>query len=499
MNPETALADINEILASNNEWLLIHASGNSFALQNQEIEITLERGKIILGFLDETGFQLWRVADYKIEKGKLTLSVTRNFGREVEKIKFVSRISSAELSAAVELARMEKANRIANLIIAENPKSKLVRVALNKENGRFAEIVFEQANKKQIAVLTDVSDSATPENVLTTAIFWSVKLGSRRKNPISTVWILAEKKLYVNLRKLHALLRENWKSKIVVKEISSDKSKTAENRIVEKRSLEIRDLWREKPTKISLNESIELSATAIEITKLAPNEIDVIFSKHGETVRFQGLSFARIRRIGDAEKCWFGIERERRILNEETRTEFFDLLENLQTYRQFDSPNKRHDFYHLASEAWLEAILRRDINLLDRNLVLSPIHQQFRTGGDKIDLLALRKDGRLIVIEIKTQPDVQMIFQAADYWRKIELQRRKGNLQKANIFGELEIADQPALVFLVAPTLSFHYQLDFLANTIAPEIEFYRFDLNENWREHLKVMNVGNKKAETRA
>ncbi|MCY7374347.1 MAG: hypothetical protein LH472_00015, partial [Pyrinomonadaceae bacterium] len=244
------------------------------------------------------------------------------------------------------------------------------------------------------------------------------------------------------------------------------------------------------PPKISLNEHIEASQTAAEIIKLAPAEIDVIFNKHGETVRFRGLPLARIRKIGAAEKCWFGIERDQQILNEQTRAEFFDLLENLENYRRFDSPNQRHALFHLAPEAWLEAILRRNIRLLDNNLVLSPIHHQFRAGRDKIDLLALRKDGRLIVIEIKTAPDREMIFQAADYWRKIELQRRRGNLQKAKIFGDLEIADKPTLIFLVAPTLSFHRYFEFLSKTAAPEIEIYRFNLNENWRENLKVMKV---------
>ena len=166
------------------------------------------------------------------------------------------------------------------------------------------------------------------------------------------------------------------------------------------------------------------------------------------------------------------------------------MLENLETYRRFDSPNKRHDYFRLAPEAWLEAVLRRNINLLDGNLILSPIYNQFRAAGDRIDLLALRKDGRLIVIELKTAPDREMIFQAVDYWRKIELQRRGGNLRRAKIFGDLEIADAPSVVYLVAPTLSFHRDFAFLSKTVSPEIEIYRFDLNENWRENLKVMKV---------
>ncbi len=493
MNPEIALAEILEILNSQNEWLIVHASGKSFSLQNQEIEITFERGKLMLGFVDEKGFQMWRVADYKVEKGNLIFDATRSFGREREKIKLVPRLSNAELSATVELARLEKAVQIAHLIVAENIRSKLIRVKLNKENGRFAEIVFEQSDKKQIAALADVSDSAATETILMSAILWSVKLSRRRKNPISEIWILSENKIYKNLRKLHALLKANWQSKIHLKEISGEKHQTADRQISAKRNLNIEDLWREKPLKLSLDKTVETSRTATEIIKLAPAEIDVVLSKHGETLRFQGLPFARVRRIGDAEKCWFGIEREKRMLNEQTRAEFFDLMENLANYRRFDTPNKRHDFYRLAPEAWLEAILRRNVSLLDNNLVLSPIHQQFRVSGERIDLLALRRDGRLIVIELKTQPDLPMVLQAADYWRKIELQRRGGVLQAAKIFGDLEIADRSTLVYLVAPTLSFHYHFDFTASLIAPEIEFHRFDVNEKWRENLKVMRRSEK------
>ena len=495
MNHEHSIAEISAPLAAHNEWLLIHSSGNAFALKLDEIEITLERGRIILSFLDDKGFQVWRVTDYKIEPGKLTLDLTRNFGRERERIRFVPRLSAKESGAAVELARLEKANRLARLVIEENPKSKLVRVALNKENGRFTQIIFENAGKNQIAVLADVSEIAIPENLLTAAILWFAKLQHRVKNPINTVWITAEKKLYKNLRKLHALLNESWQRNILIKEIRLD-AKTQKREIADASPIAFGNLRREKPPKISLVNS-ETSQTTIEIFKLAPEKIDSIFTRHGETLRFLGLPFARVRKTGDAERAWFGIGRDKRILNETTRAEFFDLLENLELYRRFDSANKRHDFFRLAPEAWLEAILRRSINLLDGNLILSPIHNQFRAANDKIDLLALRTDGRLIIIELKVEPDREMIFQAIDYWRKIELQRRSGNLQRANIFGDLEIADAPTVVYLVAPTLSFHRDFAFLSKTVSPQIEIYRFDLNENWRENLKVMKVGKTDDET--
>ena len=489
MNLESSFAEITKKLDLHNEWLLIGASGKSFPVLRDELEITFERGKIMFGFLTDVGFQIWRVTKFQIEPEKITLDLTRNFDHEVQKIRLVPRISASELGETVELARLERANQIARLIVAETRGAKLTRVSLNEKNGCFAQIIFEKSDKKQIAVLADVADVAAPENLLTTAIVWLAKLESRKK-PIQTIWILAEKKVYKNLRKLHALLRDGWKSKICVKEISRPSAKAQREEILEIPLIAFGNLWREKPPKISSAGNTELSQTATEIIKLAPEKLDVIFTKHGETVRFLGLPFARVRRLADVEKAWFGTGRERRILNENSRAEFFDLFENLEIYRRFDSPNKRHALFQLAPEAWLESLLRRNIKLLDGNLILSPIHNQFRSANDTIDLLALRRDGRLIVIELKVAPDREMIFQAVDYWRKIELQRRSGNLGKAKTFGDLEISNEPTLVFLAAPTLSFHRDFEFLAKTVSPEIEIYKFGLSENWRENLKVMEV---------
>jgi hypothetical protein len=126
--------------------------------------------------------------------------------------------------------------------------------------------------------------------------------------------------------------------------------------------------------------------------------------------------------------------------------------------------------------------------LLDANLILSPIYNQFRASNNRIDLLALRKDGRLVIIELKTSPDRDVVFQAADYWRKIELQRRKGKLAEANLFDGSEIADKPAIIYLAAPAWSFHRDFGFYARMLSKEIELWRFELHEDWRDKIKVI-----------
>src|SRR5688572_21230100 len=255
---------------------------------------------------------------------------------------------------------------------------------------------------------------------------------------------------------------------------------------------ELAALWREKARKIKLPAAITPSETAEKILALSPEKTDVVFSRQGETIRFHGLPFARVRIVAGQQKSWFGIDRNRRQLNANTWCELVDLVGQLQTYRNPDTPNKRHELYRAAPEAWLESILRRNIKQLDANLILSPIYNQFRASADKIDLLAIRRDGRLVIIELKASPDRETVFQAADYWRKIELQRRRGELARIHAFGDMDILDKPALVYAVAPALSFHRDFGYFAKTLADEIELWRFELHENWRGAIRVLGRRN-------
>ncbi len=476
--------ELQNLLESHQEWLLIYVSGKSFSLQKSEVELEFKNNKLLFSFPADQGFQTWRVVDFKTKNNEIILHLTRNFEKEHLKIRLVPRISAHKLTKNLELARIEKANQIAQIIKENSPNSKLVRVELNKENGRFAQIVFENSLKKQTAVLADVTDKLTPEILLSTAILWLAKLSARRKNPIDTIWICGEKKQAKKLQNLHALLKKNWKNRILIKEISYAK----ETDLKDLPPLPIAELWRGKTKNIKAAETFKESETADQLIKFSPDEIDAIFARNGETLRFSGLPFARIRKISDLEKVWFGTEKSQQLLSENNFDEMLELIENLREFRAHNSPNKRHTLYHSAPEAWLESILRKNIKMLDANLILSPVYHQFRAERDKIDLLALRKDGRLVIIELKVEPDREMLFQAADYWRKIEKLRRSGTLQKAKIFGDLEIADAPAICYLVAPTLSFHRDFDYLKATISEEIEIHRFNLAENWRENLKVL-----------
>ena len=154
---------------------------------------------------------------------------------------------------------------------------------------------------------------------------------------------------------------------------------------------------------------------------------------------------------------------DRRSLNESNWEEFTAFVGDLQTYRSSDTEHRRHELYGQL-EAWLESILRRNIKLLDANLILSPIYNQFRSSQRQDrPARAIRSDGRLVIIEMKTSPDRETVFQAADYWRKIELQRRRGcPREAAKLFGDWRSSTNPPLFISSHPRVSFHREFRIL-------------------------------------
>ena len=76
----------------------------------------------------------------------------------------------------------------------------------------------------------------------------------------------------------------------------------------------------------------------------------------------------------------------------------------------------------------------------------------------------------------------------ADYCQRVEAHRRRGHISSAKSFGERELSDESPLVYLVAPTLRFHPSFRTLAKMIAPDVEIYRFDINEDWRVGVRVV-----------
>ncbi len=473
------------IFDSHLEWLAVTESGRAMTIRRDEIEIIPRGSGLSIGFLRDSGYAVSRINEFSYADGEVRLDLSGRFGQAEESVRFIPRTPAAELAENILLARLTKANEAAEDALDAFPGYLIKSVGLNRDNGRLAQIMLADKRGGQAALMTDVTATVRCETLLASALLWADRLAARKREPIDSVTIVAAGPRTGELRRLCALLNARTRKRLSILKLPNAEKDQKAGFL---RHFTPADLWRAKPRKMTLPEEFAVSRTAGKIIAMAPDKIDIIHSKHGETLRFHGLPFVRVRSISGKEQAWYGIEGGKRALDDASRNDFHDLLDDLTRYRDHETPSKRHRLYKLASETWLESILRRNIRALDPNLILSPIHSQFRASADKIDLLALRRDGRLVIIEIKASPDRETIFQAADYWRKIELRRRRGELAKLRLFGDMEIADRPALIYIVAPALSFHHDTERFARMLIPEIELWRWELHEDWRKEIRVI-----------
>ena len=494
---EYARRHLAELIAAHAEWFLTQADGNTQALRRDELDLSISQGRLVLSSWTEQGTRSWRVMQWEWTGSKLLLRASRRMGRERPVLELVPRASASAIAATVRAARQVRCEQLAQLISSQQVGAKIERAALSPgmrrgQPGRYARLILRLKHER-IAVTASVvaTQASDADAFLSSALLWFLRTSERARSPyIQRLWLVLEKVAVKPVSERLALLRESLREVISVYEIDEAWQQVNPVAVPDRR-----ELWQQRLTRFPPLVAPEISNWARAAVTQAPAAIDVVQSRHGETLRYFGLPFARVRRLLDVERLWFGLDgARRRLLDENAGPAWDNLLRDLREHRAADASDHHHALYRNASESWLESLLRRDITKLDPGLIIAPLHAQFRTpragrlGVRPIDLLALRQDGQLVVIELKVTEDRELVLQGVDYWRRVEAHRRRGHIARAKIFGELQISDEPPLVYLVAPTLRFHRSFQTLARTIAPDIEIYRFDINENWRSGVRVM-----------
>jgi hypothetical protein len=495
---ESAESTISGLISEQTEWFLSATLGVSpAALLNSEFDFSFSHRRVVFSCWTEKGARSWRILGWEWTGEKLRLQAMRRMGAERAVLELVPRASAKALTATVATARQSRCELLAVAALEMLPRARVERVAVSPgmrrgQPGRYARILL-RVGPTRIAVTAVVAlgDARNIDSLFSSTLLWLNRLQQKIRPPyVEKLWLCVERPSREAARERHALLRDELRSLIALFEIDDQWQSLSPLTAIKREGLWGKRLARFPPVKQEA-----LSETAQAIVALAPDAIDVVAARNGETLRYHGLSFARVRRVLGQERVWFGIEgARRRLLVDDSGPDWDKLFDELTEQRRAGARDQRHYLYRSAAEAWLESILRRDITRLDPGLIVAPLHAQFRTasggpaGARPVDLLGLRQDGRLVVIELKASEDREHVFQGVDYWRRVEAHRRRGHIARARLFGRRTISDEPPLVYLVAPTLRFHRTFATLARTIAPDIEIYRFDINENWRAGVRVM-----------
>jgi hypothetical protein len=502
---------IREIINAHHDWFMSINGRSPINLTTDEFEFSASPGRLIFSCWTETGSRVWRVKTWHWSGDKLIVQASRRMGAEEVMIELIPRASAKAIVAGIAAARQERCERLAKLVAqtlvcesaSEDHRLKsvpLVKIEFAKlspgmrrdQPGRYARIVLRLPHER-IAVTGTVaeSDVRNVDSLFSSTLLWFQRMLQTPKRPsLQRLLLVVEREILEAARQRHVLLRDSLRKRIELFEINDGWTE-----VTPVKTFERKHLWRKRLARFPpVNEPAPMEY-ANEILAQLPDAIDMVASRHGQTLRYHGLPFARLRRVMEQERIWFGIEgSRRRQLDVFHQRDWAKLFDDLEMYRNESCRDRRHWLYRASGEAWLESLLRRDITKLDPGLIIAPLHAQFRTshggptGARPIDLLALRHDGRLVVIELKVTEDREHVFQGVDYWRRVEAHRRRGHISSAKLFGNREISDESPLVYLVAPTLHFHPSFRTLAKTIAPDIEIYRFDINEDWRSGVRVV-----------
>src|SRR5438477_12075600 len=125
---------------------------------------------------------------------------------------------------------------------------------------------------------------------------------------------------------------------------------------------------------------------------------------------------------------------------------------------------------------------------LDADCLYSQVPAFSASDRAMIDVLTLTRDGRLAVLELKADEDIQLPLQGIDYWSRVAWHHARGDFQKFGYFPGRELSSQSPLLMLVAPALHVHPATDTLLHYVAPEIEWILLGIDERWRSDLRVV-----------
>lgn len=475
-------------------------------LARGNFEFGVEWGKLIFAWWDEGVSQSWRVTAYEIDRGELRLRAARGLAHETTLLILRDPAKWREMRGRENLPLDERRRRYAETLSRLITKSfngariKRVTIGSNRSSsgvGRYVRLVLKSDGQTVLAVgVGEAESQAGVDGVVAAGLVGLAAFNEKRdgKDKAKRLWFCLPKgRSQTAMERVTLLDVSHLGAQIECFEVDEGGEEmtgvlpVAQDELLNSHPREViwpgastpDDKWLER------------------IVNLAPDLIETRRDSRSGRERFEikGLEFAR---MGAGGRAKFGVvggrfEGEANLvaLTDTNFGQLEALVREIVRHRSADCVDRRHPFYSLRAEAWLESLLRRDIRRLDATLderfVYSQIPAWQADERSVIDLLTVNHEGRLAVIEIKAAEDPQLPLQGTDYWLRVEQGRLRNEFKKRGLFEGVAIADRSPLLYLVAPRLRFHRTFETVAQCVSPEIEAYRVGVNANWREGVKV------------
>jgi hypothetical protein len=234
-----------------------------------------------------------------------------------------------------------------------------------------------------------------------------------------------------------------------------------------------------------------LPSSLLAATEIRPRgAAEIGFSLHG-------LEYARIRHglvsgsFARHDEIFFGAGPSETLLDETTEDLFRDLIDRLSQSRS-PTAAARDSLFRLQPERWLESVLRRDLSLIDPALGDTPVYSQLLASASAsrtlLDLLTVTRHGRLAILELKADDDLHLPLQSLDYWTRIRMLHRSGDIARRGYFPGIELSPEDPLLYCVAPALHIHPADETVFHAFAPTIPWELIAVDEHWRKDCRVL-----------
>jgi hypothetical protein len=212
------------------------------------------------------------------------------------------------------------------------------------------------------------------------------------------------------------------------------------------------------------------------ICAIAPDLLQAVPHIAGKaiSVRLRGIEIARVSEDGTTYPLGLPLE---------------DVIREVDEVRRFGS---RHPLARAYEERWLESNLIGQIRQVLPSVDVDHVYPQVPSfvGEERniIDLLTVTREGRLVVIEIKASADPDLPCQAFDYWLAVERHRQANDFATKGYFKGCKLADNPAVLVVVAPLLTYHRSIGRLISTLPDTVPLIQIGINQSWKRGVKIL-----------
>ena len=152
----------------------------------------------------------------------------------------------------------------------------------------------------------------------------------------------------------------------------------------------------------------------------------------------------------------------------------------------------KHPLYRAQPERWLESLVAADPTRVDARLDPRFFYEQVPAlaAGDRgvMDAVAVTRNGRLAVIELKASEDLQLALQAVDYWLRVRWHHAQQDFARYGYFPGRRARPAAAAAVSGCAGLALSPGERGLLQCLDPEIEIFRVGVSEHWRRGLKVV-----------